>query len=187
MASVRNILFIMCDQLRRDYLGCYGNPALRTPTIDDHLGRLMAERDALGRREDTLIVFTSDHGDLLGDHWLGEKEMFQEPSAGVPLIIVDPQAARPATVDDAPVQAIDLLPTILDVLGHPTRAQWLEGHSLLPAMRSEVSLPAGSAVSELDYAFYDARGALKVDVNRANAVMNCAHRWKLIRYVGFAN
>ena len=70
--------------------------------VDDHIGRLMAFLKASGRLDDTLIVFTSDHGDLLGDHWLGEKEMFYEASAGVPLIVVDPGARSPAGVVNAP-------------------------------------------------------------------------------------
>ena len=46
--------------------------------------------DKTGVSKDTLIVFTSDHGDYLGDHWLGEKELFHEPSVHVPMILVDP-------------------------------------------------------------------------------------------------
>ena len=64
-----------------------------------------------------MIVFTSDHGDYLGDHWLGEKELFHEPSVKVPLIIYDPVAEADATrgtVCDELVEAIDLAPTFLE-------------------------------------------------------------------------
>lgn len=80
--------------------------------IDDHIGRLMAGLEAQGRLKDTLIVFTSDHGDLLGDHWLGEKELFYEASAGVPLIIVDPSNPKQVDTCDDLVEAIDLIPTL---------------------------------------------------------------------------
>ncbi|MGI4765424.1 MAG: sulfatase-like hydrolase/transferase, partial [Janthinobacterium lividum] len=84
--------------------------------IDDHIGRLMGFLEAQGRLDDTMIVFTSDHGDYMGDHWLGEKELFHEQSAGVPLIVVDPsdeaRAAR-GTVSDALVESIDLVPTFV--------------------------------------------------------------------------
>ena len=46
--------------------------------IDDQIGRLMAFMDERGLLDTTMIVFTSDHGDYLGDHWLGEKQLFHE-------------------------------------------------------------------------------------------------------------
>lgn len=61
--------------------------------IDDQLGRLFEHMQSSGRWDDTLIVFTSDHGDYLGDHGLGEKEFLLEPAVGVPLLIRDPRAA----------------------------------------------------------------------------------------------
>jgi arylsulfatase A-like enzyme len=60
--------------------------------IDDQLGLLFRFMEDRGLLESTLIVFTSDHGDYLGDHWLGEKDLFHEPSVKVPLIICDPSA-----------------------------------------------------------------------------------------------
>ena len=66
-----------------------------------------------GLFENTMIVFTSDHGDYLGDHWLGEKDLFHEPSVKVPLIVYDPSpAADPArgTRCEALVEAIKNLP-----------------------------------------------------------------------------
>jgi arylsulfatase A-like enzyme len=154
--------------------------------LDDNLGRLIETLKAAGRLDDTLIVFTSDHGDLLGDHWLGEKEMFYEPSAGVPLIIVDPAAQLRGQVVDDLVEAIDLLPTFVEAVGAPADAQWLEGKSLLPHLRGQASGQREAAFSELDYAFYGARSALGLGVNQARAEMVCTDRWKLIRYAGFA-
>ena len=59
--------------------------------IDAHLGRLFGfirDHNLMGN---TLIVFTSDHGDYLGDHWLGEKELFYDAAARFPLIIYNPR------------------------------------------------------------------------------------------------
>lgn len=152
--------------------------------IDDHIGRLMAGLEAQGRMQDTLIVFTSDHGDLLGDHWLGEKEMFYEASAGVPLIIVDPSQSQQVGVCDALVEAIDLIPTFMEALGQPTEQQWLEGRSLLPCLHNgEIGKQA--VFSELDYAFYPAAKELQVSVNEARATMVRTQRWKLVDYQGF--
>ena len=67
---------------------------------DDQLGRLLDHLEATGRMDDTMIVLTSDHGDYLGDHWLGEKDLFHAPSVKVPLIIYDP-GGKPGQVVDA--------------------------------------------------------------------------------------
>lgn len=156
--------------------------------LDDHLGRLFKALDELGRRDDTMIVFTSDHGDNLGDHWLGEKEMFYKESVGVPLIVVDPTSSpgRRGSVCDELVESIDLLPTFRDALGMEPDDLWLEGQSLMPQVRGD-EVPAREAVfSELDYAFYEARRRLNVGVNAARATMVRTRDWKYVRFEGFA-
>ena len=58
--------------------------------IDDQMGVLMRFLEERGLLDTTMIVFTSDHGDYLGDHWMGEKDLFHEQSAKIPLIVIDP-------------------------------------------------------------------------------------------------
>src|SRR4030095_14559191 len=104
--------------------------------IDDQMGVLMNFLEQRGLLETTMIVFTSDHGDYLGDHWMGEKDLFHEPSAKIPLIVIDPSADADATrgsACDQLVEAIDLAPTFLDAAGSDPDQQShrLEGHSLL--------------------------------------------------------
>ena len=65
--------------------------------IDDQMGVLMQFLEARGLLDTTMIVFTSDHGDYLGDHWMGEKDLFHEQSAKIPLIVIDPSAAADST------------------------------------------------------------------------------------------
>ena len=81
--------------------------------IDDQMGVLFRTMEERGLLDNTMIVFTSDHGDYLGDHWLGDKDFFHDASVKVPLIIYDPSpdadAAR-GSVCDALVEAIDLAP-----------------------------------------------------------------------------
>jgi arylsulfatase A-like enzyme len=154
--------------------------------IDDHLGRLFACLEDLGRWQDTVVIFTSDHGDYLGDHWLGEKELFFEQSIRVPLIVFDPLSdATRGTATAAIVEAIDLLPTILDALEIPCRRDLLEGQSLLPLLRSRHGRTRGEAFAELDYALYPAARELGLDWHRARAVMIRTDRWKLVHYDGF--
>lgn len=170
------------DEVRRTVVPAYMGLVRQ---LDDHVGRLLREMEALGRGDDTLIVLTADHGDLLGDHWLGEKEMFYEASVRVPLIVVDPASARQPAVSNALVEAIDLLPTFKAALGLPADDRWLEGRSLLPVLRGEPFDARQAVFSELDYAFYDARRQLDVHVNSARATMVRTRRWKYVRFEGF--
>ncbi|WP_068304580.1 alkaline phosphatase family protein [Pararhodobacter sp. CCB-MM2] len=157
--------------------------------IDDQIARLMAFLDARGLRDNTLIVFTSDHGDYLGDHWLGEKELFHEESAKVPLIVVDPRPEADATrgqVDDALVEAIDLLPTFVEAAGGTVPTHILEGRSLMPRLRGEGGQWRDYAISQCDYAFRGARKTLGRAPSEAQAWMVCGQRWKYVHYDGFA-
>ena len=157
--------------------------------IDDHIGRLLAFLEAEGRMDDTMIVFTSDHGDYLGDHWLGEKELFHEESVRIPLIVYDPDPAADATrgaVEPRFAEAIDLAPTFIEAAGGQVVAQRLEGRSLLPLIRGPAPAEWRPAVfSEADYAFRVARRSLGVDVDRARAFMIRTEAWKYVLYEGF--
>lgn len=154
--------------------------------IDTHVGRLLQALHCEGRADDTLVVLTSDHGDMLGDHWLGEKELFYEPSAGVPLIVYDPTSSASGLVVDSMVESIDLIPTFLEALGQPADRQWLEGHSLIPLIHGAATQVRETAFSELDYAFYGARTTLGLGPNAARSVMACEKRWKYVHHLGFA-
>jgi arylsulfatase A-like enzyme len=160
--------------------------------IDDHLGRLFTFLEKTGRMDDTLIVFTSDHGDYMGDHWLGEKELFHEESVRVPLIICDPRPEAEQTrgsVEHRFVEAIDLLPTFLDCTGTTAlseAAQRLEGISLTPLLHGlETPHWRNSVFSEIDYAFYAAREFLGVSPGDARGFMIRSDRWKYIYFKGF--
>lgn len=158
--------------------------------LDDHLGRLLRELEAQGRLDDTAIIFTSDHGDYLGDHWLGEKELFHDASARIPLIISDPDPAADATrgsVDRRLVEAIDIVPTILSWMGVDDPGQRLEGRSLVAGLRGEGASPwREGAFSEIDYAFYRSRLTVGVSPSAARAWMIRSDRWKYVHYKGFA-
>ena len=87
---------------------------------DDQMGRLFDYLKSSGLWDNTMIVLTSDHGDYLGDHWMGEKDLFHDCSAKIPLIIRDPSDQADATRGsecDALVESIDLAPTFLDMIG----------------------------------------------------------------------
>lgn len=156
--------------------------------VDDHLGRLLAFLEERGLMENTMIVMTSDHGDYLGDHWLGEKELFHEESVRIPLIVYDPDARADATrgtVDDHLVEAIDLAPTFVEAAGGAVPGNVLEGRSLLGLLHGRPGDWRDAAVSECDYAFRRARRNLGRTPGDARAWMLRTERWKYIEYDGF--
>ncbi len=157
--------------------------------VDDHLGRLFAFMEERGLMNDTMIIVCSDHGDYLGDHWLGEKELFHEESVRTPLIIYDPDPAADGLrglTNDHLVEAIDLAPTFIEACGGALPDHILEGGSLLPFLRGGKGGAARDvAVSELDYSYRPARAQLNVAPDRARAWMLRGERWKYIYYEGF--
>lgn len=176
------------EEVRREVIPVYMGLIRQ---IDDHLGQLFAFMQQRGLMEDTLIVFTSDHGDYLGDHWLGEKDLFHEPSVKVPLIIVDPAAEADATrgtTSDALVESIDLVPTFLDAFGiDPAgQAHRLEGRSLMPLLHGRTPESwRRYAISEYDYSGLPASVGLGRTPTEARLFMVADHRWKLMHAPGY--
>lgn len=156
--------------------------------VDDHLRRVLDYLDRSGRADDTLIIFTSDHGDHLGDHGLGEKELFYEQAVRVPMIIVDPRASAAATRDSASgafVESVDIVPTILEALGLDPAPHVIEGRSLMPLLHGTGACGWRDAVfSELDYSFRSARLHLGRAVDECRAWMVRTDRWKYVHWQG---
>ena len=151
--------------------------------VDAHVGRLTAHLRTAGRADDTMIVFTSDHGDYLGDHWQGEKEFMYEQGVRVPFIVVDPSSgARRGNQSAAMVQGVDLVPTFLEALGLPAPNHIVEGRSLLPLLRGKNEWPREAAFSELDYAIYPTARKLGLGPREARMAMVRTDRWKLVHF-----
>ena len=155
--------------------------------IDDHVGRLLSALERSGAADQTLVIFTADHGDHLGDHGLGEKELFYEQAVRVPLLVVDPRATHArGRVERQFAQAVDVVPTILDALGLPDAPHRIEGRSLMPAVHGG-TMPGGldQAVCELDYSFRPARKTLGLPVRECFGTMVRTERWKFVEWKGF--
>lgn len=151
--------------------------------IDDHIGRLMAWMEKSGKLDDTLIIFTSDHGDYLGDHWMGEKLFFHDASVKVPLIVIDPSAeadANRGSVDARLTEAIDLVPTIVDFMGGEMQSHILEGRSLMPLLHGQDVDWRDCAFSEADYSRTAARTKLGQPMSNCRMVMAFDGRWKYV-------
>jgi arylsulfatase A-like enzyme len=156
--------------------------------LDDHVGRLLDYLEESGRINDTMIIMSSDHGDNLGDHWLGEKDLFYDCSARIPLIIYDPSHAADiarGTMRDDLIEAIDLVPTFIEYFGGNAKPHVVEGRSLIPLLEGKTTAWRDILFSEYDYSTREARLALGLNQADARLVLAFDGRWKYIHANGF--
>lgn len=107
--------------------------------VDTKIGELVATLRQSGELDNTVIVFTSDHGDMLGERGMVQKRCFYEWSARVPLLLRFPDGAHSGSAVSAPVSLVDLVPTLLDLAGVPADKRIpMDGASLLPLLDTDV-------------------------------------------------
>lgn len=122
-------------ELRRATAAYYG----MIETIDTHYGTLMEKLAYVGENlDDWIIVYTSDHGEMLGEHGIWEKQKFYEGSVRVPLIIRWPAGFAGGRVVDANVNLCDLYATLADLCGLPVPAG-LDSRSLVPLLHGDAA------------------------------------------------
>ena len=141
---------------KREDGGAYRNPTyIRQMTsiyygmvteVDEWVGKILQQLDELGLADNTLVIFTSDHGEMLGDHGMHSKNIFYEGSVHVPLLLRLPGVIPAGTVIQTPSSHLDLFPTILDYCGQPGHAS--EGNSLRPLIEGKESGKGRVVVSE---------------------------------------
>lgn len=155
---------------------------------DDQLGRLLEYLEQTDRMQDTMIVLTSDHGDYLGDHWMGEKDLFHDCSAKVPLIIYDPSAdadGTRGTVCDELVEAIDLTATFIETAGGTVPDHIVEGRSLLPFIHGKTPDDWREfAISEYDYSITPAAQKTGLPPKDCRLFMVADKEWKFMHAEG---
>ncbi len=120
--------------------------------VDAQVGIVLAALERLGLADDTVVVFTSDHGYHLGEHGLWQKQSLFEESARVPLVIAAPGGRSSAAAGQA-VELIDLAPTLCELCGVPAPAGF-EGRSLAPLVTGDAAaaaaFPDRPAFTEVD-------------------------------------
>jgi iduronate 2-sulfatase len=118
------------DKLRREYMQAYH---ACISFIDTQIKLVLDALDKSGHRDDTIVVFTSDHGYHLGDHFLWGKVTLFDIGAKVPFIVRAPGLTKPGTTSQAMVELIDIYPTVADVTGLKA-PDHLQGASLRPLL-----------------------------------------------------
>ena len=106
--------------------------------VDKYVGRILNRLEELGLADDTIVVYTSDHGHMMGEHRLLNKSVLYEPSAQIPFIIRVP--GLPPQQLATPVGHVDLVPTLLDLLGQPL-PDHLQGSSLVQLLQDGDDAP----------------------------------------------
>ena len=121
------------SELRAVYLGLVAE-------VDHHIGRLLNWLDETDQADRTLVVMTSDHGEMLGDKAMWGKDSVFDGAYHVPLIIRDPRNGRPGLRHDVLTESIDVTPTVLDWIGSDVPPA-MDGRSLLPYVTGQKSAP----------------------------------------------
>lgn len=164
------------EQSRRRRRHYYANVSL----IDEQVGLLVDALEERGVLDDTVIIFTSDHGDCLGDHGQSQKWTMYEPSVHVPLLIWGPdRVAGSQRVDggrtiDGLTSLMDVGPTVLELAGIEPPG-WMDAESLAPALRGEPWAGREQVFSE------HARDGVLAGTDLMTMV--CDGRWKLVEFI----
>jgi len=116
--------------------------------LDAQVGRVLDALDKHGLADDTVVVFTSDHGYHMGEHGLYQKMSLFEESARVPLVIAAPGRCKVGGVASAPVSQVDIFPTLAALCGVESPKN-LQGQSLLPVLSDPTVVGRGWAVTQV--------------------------------------
>jgi len=119
-------------RIKRNYLGL-------VTEVDRSIGVILAKLEDLGLADNTIVVHTSDHGDMMGAHGLFGKEVSFEEALRVPYLVRLPGQNRAVSISH-PVSHIDFVPTLLDLLGKPPHQQCV-GKSRAPLIHGESMVP----------------------------------------------
>jgi len=128
---------------RRTWAQYWGNITL----VDRAVGEILGALHETGLAERTIVIFTSDHGDMMGDHGLFEKCVLYEEAVRVPLLVRVPWLGHGPRLIPGRISQIDLVPTLLDLLGEPIPAG-LQGQSRSAVLRGEATLTGNDVFVE---------------------------------------
>lgn len=176
----------------RQIVADLGEPGLReflriyyamTKLIDDQVGRILKALDAIGATDDTIIVFTADHGDMAGGHGMVWKstDAFYDEVARVPLLMRYPRRFKPQTSEIA-ASLVDMMPTLLDLCGRPIPEQ-VQGQSLVPYFTGERKASEARPFSFSERVTANPKGRRQVLPGARGSFMIRGRGWKYVRYI----
>ena len=182
MASENYGLDLRTDGGWRNLMARYwGNITL----VDRSVGRILAALEESGKADDTIVIFTSDHGEQMGDHGILGKTLMYEESIRVPLLIRAPTLGRRQRRIGGNFSHIDLVPTLLELLDQPVPKS-LQGASRAPVMRGDVSLEEDVFIEWGGTDGHAPASLGEAEVNRSMGeplrTVITAERWKLNTY-----
>lgn len=167
----------MSDLEKKQYVADY---YAMIELVDYNVGRLLDELERTGQRDNTVIVFMSDHGEMLGDHGLILKGAhFYEGLVHVPLIISWPGHFAENRRFDGLVELVDIAPTLLDIAGIEV-PYYMQGKSLLPILEGAV----GDGYTHKDHVYSEYYYALLGSHDNVYATMYYDGRYKLVVFHG---
>jgi len=150
--------------------------------VDDQVARVLGALEQTGQSEDTIVVFSSDHGDMAGGHGMFWKSTssFYDEVARIPLIIRFPGRIKPGRSGIAASQ-VDLMPTLLDLAGQKIPAQ-VQGHSLAPYLTGECSPAKAPVYSFCERVAANREHLRKIAPGTPGSFMIRGGGWKYVRY-----
>ncbi len=178
-------------QWSRQIVADLGEPGLReflrvyyamVKLIDDQIGRILQTLDEQGRADQTVVVFTADHGDMAGGHGMVWKstDAFYDEIARVPLLIRYPPRFKPQRTQIA-AGLVDLMPTLLELAGQPVPEQ-AQGQSLVPFLTGRRDPSEARPFSFSERVGRNRQGRRRVEPGTRGSFMIRGGGWKYVRY-----
>jgi len=116
--------------------------------MDELIGQVLSALESSGLAENTLVIYTSDHGEMVGEHSCWTKNVYYEASARVPMLVRWPGVVKPGAVSDRVCNLVDIGPTLADIVGAEDVPDW-DGRSLLPLLHGEETSWDNATKSEI--------------------------------------
>ncbi|MFV0446449.1 MAG: sulfatase [Planctomycetaceae bacterium] len=145
LASYKKEQDQLTDDLRREARQAY---YASITFMDNQVGKVLDALDRNGLTDNTIVVFTSDHGYHVGEHGLWQKMSLFEESSRVPLIIALPDSSQAGQVAQTPVSHVDVFPTLAQLCG-VTPPKNIQGQSLVPVLKNASETGRGWAVTQV--------------------------------------
>lgn len=153
--------------------------------VDEMIGRILKRLEDLGLADNTIVVFTSDHGAMMGDHRLMFKSVMFEQAVKVPMLLRIPWLSGKPLRVNKPVSEVDVVPTLLELMSQPL-SRHLQGRSWKPYLAGDNPLPEGDVMMEFNGPPWPFTDVFWVKYAQPLRTIRTAGGWKMTLAVGGA-